>query len=99
MNDGERLSAEAQHTLKAASVAGAEFSAAAVADAIATDTATIERQCERLVQLQQFVKRLGVEEWRRYACGAVRLSARALSRRALRPTHCQTAAAAPSADR
>jgi tetratricopeptide (TPR) repeat protein len=59
----ERLSAEARRTLEAASVAGVEFSAAAVAAALATDTATVERQCEQLAERQQFLRRLGVEEW------------------------------------
>ncbi len=58
-----RLSPEERHTLEAASVAGAEFSAAAVAAALATDTAAIEQQCEQLAERQQFLKRLGVEEW------------------------------------
>ncbi len=59
----ERLSPEEQHTLEAASVAGMEFSAAAVASALATDTATVEQHCQHLTERQQFLKRLGVEEW------------------------------------
>jgi predicted ATPase len=58
-----RLSLEAQHTLEAASIAGMEFSAASVAAALTTETITVERQCEHLAQRQQFLRRLGVEEW------------------------------------
>jgi predicted ATPase len=57
-----RLSLEHRHTLEAASVAGMEFSAAAVAAAFATDTAVIEQRCEQLAERQQFLRRLGVEE-------------------------------------
>ena len=59
----ERLSPEERHTLEAASVAGMEFSAASVAAALMTDTAMVEHCCEQLVQRQQFLRRLGVEEW------------------------------------
>lgn len=58
-----RLSLEERSTLEAASVAGMEFSAAAVAAALATDTTIVERHCEHLAERQQFLKRLGVEEW------------------------------------
>ncbi len=59
----ERLSPEERQALEAASVAGMEFSAASVAAALATHTATIEHCCEQLVERQQFLNRLGVEEW------------------------------------
>jgi predicted ATPase len=52
---GTRLSAEEQQTLEAASIAGTEFSAAAVAAALATDTEAVEVHCERLTQRQQFL--------------------------------------------
>lgn len=58
-----RLSLEERSTLEAASVAGMKFSAAAVAAALATDTTIVERHCEHLAERQQFLKRLGVEEW------------------------------------
>jgi tetratricopeptide (TPR) repeat protein len=58
-----RLLPEERHTLEAASVAGMEFSVAAVAAALASDTATVERRCEQLAERQQFLKRLGVEAW------------------------------------
>ena len=59
----ECLGEDEHRMLEAASVTGAEFSAAAVAAALATDTAVIEEQCEQLAGRQQFLKRLGVEEW------------------------------------
>ncbi|MBI3249631.1 MAG: AAA family ATPase [Deltaproteobacteria bacterium] len=59
----ERLPLEEQRVLEAASVAGMEFSAAAVAAALATDTALVERRCEQLAGCRQFLERLGVEEW------------------------------------
>jgi predicted ATPase/DNA-binding winged helix-turn-helix (wHTH) protein len=58
-----RLSPAEQQTLEAASIAGMEFSAAAVAAALATNTAVIEQHCEHLVERQQFLRRLGVAEW------------------------------------
>jgi DNA-binding winged helix-turn-helix (wHTH) protein/predicted ATPase len=59
----ERLAPVERTLLEAASVAGMEFSAATVAAALVRDTARVERRCEQLVQRQQFLKRLGVEEW------------------------------------
>ncbi len=58
-----RLSPDAQHTLEAASVAGTEFSAAAVAAALRTDTAVIEHRCELLAESHHFLKRVGIEAW------------------------------------
>jgi predicted ATPase len=49
--------------LEAASVAGLEFSAAAVAAALATNTTVVERSCERLAERQHFLRRVGIEEW------------------------------------
>ena len=57
-----RLSPAEQHTLEAASIAGLEFSAAAVAAALGTDTLVTERQCEHLAQ-QHVLRRLGVADW------------------------------------
>jgi predicted ATPase len=59
----ERLSAEARRALEAASVAGMEFSAAAVAAALGTDTTIVERHCEQLAARHQFLQQLGVEAW------------------------------------
>jgi DNA-binding winged helix-turn-helix (wHTH) protein/tetratricopeptide (TPR) repeat protein len=58
-----RLSAEERQMLEAASVAGMEFSAAAVAAALKTDTMAIERYCEQLAERQHFLRRVGIEEW------------------------------------
>jgi len=59
----ERLSRSAQYVLKAASVAGMEFSAAAVAAALACDVVAVEEQCAALVERQQFLRRAGISEW------------------------------------
>lgn len=60
---GTRLSTEERQTLEAASIAGTEFSAAAVAAALETDTGTVEGRCEDLTRRQQFLRRVGVSEW------------------------------------
>ncbi|NOT53365.1 MAG: AAA family ATPase, partial [Deltaproteobacteria bacterium] len=60
---GERLSRAAQHILEAGSVAGVEFSAAAVAAALAWDVADIEEQCAALAGRQQFLRPAGIAEW------------------------------------
>ena len=57
------LSSETQRLLEAASIAGMEFSAAAIAAACETDTLSVERHCEQLAARQHFVRRVGVEEW------------------------------------
>jgi len=59
----ERLFPDEQRMLEAASAAGMEFSAAAVAAALMIDTAAVERRCERLAEHQQFLQRAGIEEW------------------------------------
>jgi predicted ATPase len=59
----ERLQLEDQRVLAAASVAGMEFSAAAVAAALTMDTTVVERHCERLAERQHFLRRVGIEEW------------------------------------
>src|SRR5262249_33677757 len=58
-----RLSFTERQTLEAASVAGMEFSAAAVAAALTTETMIIEQHCEQLVMHQHFLRRVGIEEW------------------------------------
>jgi predicted ATPase len=60
---GERLARAAQRILEAGSVAGMEFSAAAVAAALAWDVAAIEEQCAALAGRQQFLRPAGIAEW------------------------------------
>ena len=52
----ELLDAEEQRTLAAASVAGAEFSALAVAAGLGQDRAAIEAQCDALARQRQFIQ-------------------------------------------
>jgi hypothetical protein len=59
----DRLSPTDHTTLAAASVAGMEFSAASVAAALVADTGSVEYTCEQLANQQQFLQRLGIEEW------------------------------------
>jgi tetratricopeptide (TPR) repeat protein len=59
----ERLPPDEQALLEAASVAGAEFAAAAVAAALAQPVNEIESCCVRLSRRQQFVQSHGTEEW------------------------------------
>lgn len=59
----ERLTPHEQQTLEAASVAGAEFSAAAVAAAIAHEETAVEEWCADLVAKGQFLRATGLEEW------------------------------------
>jgi DNA-binding winged helix-turn-helix (wHTH) protein/predicted ATPase len=58
-----RLGAEEQQLLEVASVAGVEFSAAAVAAGIESTVATVEARCANLVQRGQFLRPSGVSEW------------------------------------
>jgi len=58
----ERLTAEEQAVLVAASVAGAEFSAAVVV-AAGIDLQQGELRCEALARRGQFLRRVGVAEW------------------------------------
>ncbi|MBI3757172.1 MAG: AAA family ATPase [Deltaproteobacteria bacterium] len=58
-----RVTTIQRQVLAAASVAGAEFSAAAVAAALEADQATIEEQCEALLHRQAFLRPAGIEEW------------------------------------
>jgi DNA-binding winged helix-turn-helix (wHTH) protein/predicted ATPase len=59
----ERLALEEQRVLEAASVAGVEFSAAAVAAGLVANVLEIETQCERLARRQQWLRSIGVDEW------------------------------------
>jgi DNA-binding winged helix-turn-helix (wHTH) protein/predicted ATPase len=59
----ERLSVEEQQVLEAASVAGMEFSAAAVAAGIELDVVEAETQCEGLARRQQWLRAIGIDEW------------------------------------
>lgn len=58
-----RLQPEIRRVLEAASVAGMEFSAVEVAAALETAVATVEEQCTRLVEQQQFLRSAGIGEW------------------------------------
>ena len=59
----ERLKPEEQAVLEAASVAGAEFSAAAVAAALERPQNEVEACCARLSRREQFVTRQGSIAW------------------------------------
>lgn len=59
----DRLSAADQRLLEAASVAGGEFSAAAVAAGVEATVPTIEARCATLERHGQFVQARGSEEW------------------------------------
>ncbi len=59
----EQLGPEEQQVLEAASVAGAEFSAAAVAAALDHTSSAIEACCVRLSRREVFVRAAGVSEW------------------------------------
>ena len=59
----ERLNPDAQRVLEAASVVGAEFSAAAVAAALERPLSEVEAICTRLSRLEQFINDHGISEW------------------------------------
>ncbi|MBI3797531.1 MAG: AAA family ATPase [Deltaproteobacteria bacterium] len=59
----DRLSPEEQWMLEVASVAGADFSAAAVAAGTKMTTGDVEACCTRLVRREQFLRTHGVSEW------------------------------------
>jgi len=59
----ERLRPEEQSVLEAASIAGQEFSAAAVAAALATEVVEAGECCGRLAERQQFLRPMGMAEW------------------------------------
>jgi len=58
-----RLLPAEQQMLEAASMAGMEFSAAAVAAALEESTVAIEEQCAGLVNRQHFLRLAGLSEW------------------------------------
>src|SRR5207244_5784641 len=58
-----QFSPEDQETLEAASVAGMDFSAATVADALEQDDEEIERRCAVLARQGQFLRPAGTAEW------------------------------------
>jgi predicted ATPase len=57
------LTAEEQRVLEAASVAGGEFSAAAVAAALGKEVAQSEEWCAELTRGEQFLRACGIDEW------------------------------------
>jgi DNA-binding winged helix-turn-helix (wHTH) protein/predicted ATPase len=59
----ERLSVEEQRVLEAASVAGVEFSAAAVAAGLEIGVVEAESRCEDLARRQQWLRSIGIDEW------------------------------------
>jgi predicted ATPase len=58
-----RLSMEEQQVLDAASVAGVEFSAAAVAAGLELDVVEAETRCEGLARQQQWLRAIGSDTW------------------------------------
>ncbi len=58
-----RLLPAEQRVLQAASVAGMEFSAAAVAAALEADVAEVEEWCAGLAARQHFLRRIGISQW------------------------------------
>jgi len=58
----DHLDAEEQRTLEAASVAGAEFSALAVAAGLGEDRAAVEARCDGLARRHQFIQDCGIQE-------------------------------------
>jgi DNA-binding winged helix-turn-helix (wHTH) protein/predicted ATPase len=59
----EQTSTEEREVLTAASVAGAEFSATAVAAGLDMAVGAVEEACEGLARKRQFLERLGTAEW------------------------------------
>jgi DNA-binding winged helix-turn-helix (wHTH) protein/predicted ATPase len=59
----ERLNPEERRLLQAASLAGFEFSTAAVAAAAEVSVAEVEERCAVLAQRQHFVQQAGLSEW------------------------------------
>ena len=59
----EKLSPDEQRILEAASVVGAEFSAAAVAAALERPVSDIENSCTQLSRHEQFISAQGFSEW------------------------------------
>jgi predicted ATPase len=58
-----RLNPDEHKVLEAASVAGAEFSAAAVAAAVEQSVEAVETYCDSLVRREQFLRPQGTSEW------------------------------------
>ena len=61
--DIERLSRSERRVLEAASVAGSDFSVAAVAAALAADIVDVEEICVLWARRGQFIQSTGVERW------------------------------------
>ena len=59
----ERLHPAQRRVLEVASVAGAEFSAAAVAAGIEEEAVAVEEQCEELGRQGHFIQAEGIQEW------------------------------------
>jgi predicted ATPase len=59
----DRLSPHEEHVLKAASIAGAQFSTAALAAGLELNEEVVEEHCARLAQRKQFLRARGTEEW------------------------------------
>ncbi|MBI3246228.1 MAG: AAA family ATPase [Deltaproteobacteria bacterium] len=59
----ERLSPGEQRALEAASVAGGEFAAMAVAAALGADVVAVEELCTELVRRNRFLRMLGESAW------------------------------------
>jgi predicted ATPase len=59
----KRLLPAEQRILQAASVAGMEFSTAAVAAALEADEAEVEEWCIGLAARQHFLRRMGISQW------------------------------------
>ncbi len=58
-----RVNLDERKILEAASVAGADFSAAAVAAGVEQATETVETHCDDLVHREQFLRTQGTSEW------------------------------------
>lgn len=58
----DHLDVEEQRTLEAASIAGAEFSIAAVAGGLERDASIVEDRCHKLAREHQFIRECGVVE-------------------------------------
>ena len=58
-----RVSPDERQILEAASVAGAEFSAAAVAAGAEQTTEAVETHCDSLIRREQFLRTRGTSEW------------------------------------
>jgi len=59
----DRLTPKEQHVLEVASVAGADFSAAAVAAGTKMTVSDVEACCTGLVRREQFLRTQGISEW------------------------------------